>query len=490
MKGSRTLGAIAIGYLVGTFPTADIVARRASGGPVDLRHTGTGNPGSANAAGVLGVRAGAEVIAGDIGKGAAACAFGAAIAGPLGAHVAGTAAVAGHCFPVWNGFRGGKGVAASVGSVPRDVPRVFPDRRHRGGGDRGDAQLGAPGVRRHGCVVGVLGGRRHRVVAARLAQRVGPCSHTGAADRGRTQQHHHPAALRGCASTDFTCNDLTVSRVIGLVTDSNSQITADLVQRFEVEVVPLTVTIDGVDHLEGAGLDADGFYARFAGGEHPTITTSQPSPGRLADAYRRLADRGCTDVMSIHLAGAMSGTVTSATLAARSVDVPVHVIDTGSASFGVAVCVWAAGVAIARGASPDDIRRRVANLVPRIGTAFMVGVPLLIERGGRAQGVDVGDDDGVPVLAMSGGELSVLERVATTEDAIDVMSTYAAGWGEGVTVAIGVADAPSRPLSDRLAAALRGLDSVDDVIEYRLGPSVGAHTGPGTFGLFVFPTIR
>jgi DegV family protein with EDD domain len=283
-----------------------------------------------------------------------------------------------------------------------------------------------------------------------------------------------------------------VSGVIGLVTDSNSQITADLVQRFDVEVVPLTVTIDGVDHLEGAGLDADGFYARFVGGVHPTITTSQPSPGRLAEAYERLADRGCTDVVSIHLAEAMSGTVTSATLAARSVDVPVHVIDTGSASFGVAVCVWAAGVAVARGAAPDDIRRRVAKLVPRIGTAFMVGVPLLIERGGRAQGVDVGDDggDGVPVLAMSGGELSVLERVTTTEDAVDVMSTYAAGWGAGVTVAIGVADAPSRPLSDRLAAALRGLDSVDDVVEYRIGPSVGAHTGPGTFGLFVFPTIR
>jgi glycerol-3-phosphate acyltransferase PlsY len=126
MTESRTLGAIAIGYLVGTFPTADIVARRASGGPVDLRHSGTGNPGSANAAGVLGVRAGAEVLAGDVGKGAAACALGAAIAGPLGAHVAGTAAVAGHCFPVWNGFKGGKGVAASVGQCLATFPAYFP----------------------------------------------------------------------------------------------------------------------------------------------------------------------------------------------------------------------------------------------------------------------------------------------------------------------------------------------------------------------------
>jgi DegV family protein with EDD domain len=282
---------------------------------------------------------------------------------------------------------------------------------------------------------------------------------------------------------------LTGASTIGIVTDSNSQITEGLVARFAVEVVPMTVTIDGDDHEEGVDLDADGFYACFDGGAVHEVTTSQPSPGRFAVAYRRLADRGCTEIVSIHIAEAMSGTVTSATIAAREAPVPVHVIDTGSASFGVAVCVWAAGVAVGRGALVDDIRRRIDHLVPRIGTVFMVGVPHLTERGGRAEGVDL-DGDGIPVLAMSGGTLEVLERVSTVEDAIDVMSTYAAGWGDGVTVAIGTADAPSRALADGLTAALADLPGVDAVVQYRIGPSVGAHTGPGTFGLFVFPTIR
>jgi DegV family protein with EDD domain len=278
-----------------------------------------------------------------------------------------------------------------------------------------------------------------------------------------------------------------MDRTIGLVTDSNSQLTRDLVDRFEVAVVPMIVTIDGIDHREGVDLGADAFYERFASGITPEVSTSQPSPGEFADVYRRLAERGCTEIVSIHLGRAMSGTVASAELAARSAPVPVHVIDTGSASFGVAVCVWAAGVAIARGGSPDDIRRRVAKLVPRIGTAFMVGVPLLTERGGRASGVDL-DGEGIPVLAMSGGELRVLDRVTTLEDTIDVMTTFVAGWGSGVSVAIGTAD--RRELSDRLVDALEGLASVDAVVHYRIGPSVGAHTGPGTFGLFVFPTIR
>lgn len=119
----RVLYAAMAGYLFGTFPTADLVARRAA---VDLRSTGSGNPGSANALNVLGARAGATVLAGDVGKGAAACAIGAVIAGPVGAHVAGTSSVVGHCYPVWTGFRGGKGVATSVGQCLATFPAYFP----------------------------------------------------------------------------------------------------------------------------------------------------------------------------------------------------------------------------------------------------------------------------------------------------------------------------------------------------------------------------
>jgi len=128
MRGGGSLVGVAIGagYLLGTFPTAAIVAKRASGGSVDLRESGTGNPGSANALKVLGARAGASALVGDVGKGALACAVGGAIAGPPGAHLAGTAAVAGHCYPVWNGFDGGKGVATSVGQCLVTFPAYFP----------------------------------------------------------------------------------------------------------------------------------------------------------------------------------------------------------------------------------------------------------------------------------------------------------------------------------------------------------------------------
>lgn len=103
-----------------------MAARLASGGTTDLRSVGSGNPGAANAIGRLGPRWGYTVMAADVAKGAAAASIGRAIAGGAGGHLAGTAAVVGHCFPVWNGFRGGKGVAASAGQCLATFPAYTP----------------------------------------------------------------------------------------------------------------------------------------------------------------------------------------------------------------------------------------------------------------------------------------------------------------------------------------------------------------------------
>ena len=115
---------VAAGYVLGTVSTADLVVKRMSG--ADLRSQGTGNPGAANAMKVLGTKAGLAVMAGDISKGVVACAVGGVLAGPTGAHLAGTASVAGHCHPVWNGGKGGKGVATSVGQCFATFPAYFP----------------------------------------------------------------------------------------------------------------------------------------------------------------------------------------------------------------------------------------------------------------------------------------------------------------------------------------------------------------------------
>ncbi len=118
--------AAAAGYLLGTVPSADIATRLATGGTTNIRDAGTGNPGALNTGKTLGSKWGAGVMVADIAKGFVAARVGNRLAGGVGANTAATAAVVGHCLPVWNNFRGGKGVATSVGQVLGTFPPYFP----------------------------------------------------------------------------------------------------------------------------------------------------------------------------------------------------------------------------------------------------------------------------------------------------------------------------------------------------------------------------
>jgi glycerol-3-phosphate acyltransferase PlsY len=122
----RLLSAAAGGYLLGTTPSSDVASRLTTGGAVDLRRSGSGNPGGVNARRLLGRRVGTAVIVADVAKGAAACRWGRRSAGDLGAHVAGVSAVLGHCYPLWTRFRGGKGVATSFGQCIYTFPAYAP----------------------------------------------------------------------------------------------------------------------------------------------------------------------------------------------------------------------------------------------------------------------------------------------------------------------------------------------------------------------------
>ncbi len=284
---------------------------------------------------------------------------------------------------------------------------------------------------------------------------------------------------------------------VRIVTDSNAQLPPELVERYQIEVVPLTVTVAGVEHAEGVDLDADGFYARFEGGHHPEVSTSQPSPGRFADAYARVAVAGATEILSIHIGSAVSGTLNSARVATSGAPVPVRLVDTGTASFGVACCVWEAAEALAKGASIDEAAALAERLGASVGNVFVVRALDLARAGvGPAVGPDTepapaGDEpDPIPVLSLVEGEIRPVGQARDVAEAARVMADFVALAGESLKVAVGIADAEAAPIWQALEAELAGVDQVTEVVRYRIGPSVGAHTGPGTAGAFFYPSPR
>ena len=272
--------------------------------------------------------------------------------------------------------------------------------------------------------------------------------------------------------------------MIGLVTDSSSQLPADLRARFRVQVVPLTIVVDGEDRAEGVDLTDDEFYARLAAGA--VVSTAAPSPGRVLAAYEAAASAGATEILSIHIGSNTSATVNSVNIAVGLSPVPVTVIVTGTASFPVSWCVWAAGLVVERGGTIDESAAAAHAVAESVDNVFVVGALDLARRGGRlAAGADQGD--GVPVLALHGGTMDVVERVYDTDAAIDAMAGYLRDRAGGRAQRAGVGHAGAPEIADGLAAALTALADVTEVVRYTVGPSVGAHTGLGTAGCVFFP---
>ena len=275
--------------------------------------------------------------------------------------------------------------------------------------------------------------------------------------------------------------------MIAVVTDSNSQIPPELARRYGVEVVPLTVTIDGTPYAEGDELDADAFWDRFRSAT-PSVSTSQPSPGRFAQAYRAVAERGADEILSVHIGSNTSGTVNSARLAAAAAPVPVHVVDTGTASFGVTCCVWEAAEALAAGASIDQAATVALEVAERVGLVFVVRAFDLARAGGRLAERAAIAEGAVPILTMVDGTMQVVDEAGDLEEAAEVMAARVREVGTGLRVGVGVADAGAEPLARSVADRLAGVAEVRELVRYRVGPSVGAHTGPGTVGAVYYPT--
>ena len=276
--------------------------------------------------------------------------------------------------------------------------------------------------------------------------------------------------------------------MIALVTDSVSQIPLELVSRFGVTVVPVIVTVDGVDYAEGVDLTADEFWARFSDDRVPEVSTSLPSPGKFADTYRRLVEAGADEIVSVHVGAELSGTVNSARLAADSADVEVHVVDTGTASFGISCCLWEAAEILGAGGTASEAAARAEAVAPTVGTVFIIQALDFSRRGGRFDESLTLEGDGVAVISGYGSAIKVISSGHTVDELCDQMVAPFLAEGRPIRAGVCLADPATLPFTEGIEARLRDASVEVDLVRYRVGPSIAAQTGPGTAGGFWYAT--
>lgn len=277
---------------------------------------------------------------------------------------------------------------------------------------------------------------------------------------------------------------------VAIVTDSSSQMPAELAERYAITVVPIPVTIDGTTYDEGVDIDADGFWAHFADGVIPDVSTSLPSPGRFVETYERLAAGGATEILSIHVAEAMSGTLNSARVAAEAVAIPVRHVDSRTTSFGISCCVWEAAEVLAANGGLAAAASAAEETADVVRSVFILQALDFVLKGGRAVGRGLRLADDVPVLRTQGPQVAQVGSGHELDELCDLMAREIHADDAPIRVALCTADRDAIAFTEGLEQRLAGRSDVVDLVHYRVGPSVGVHTGPGTAGGFWYPIHR
>jgi DegV family protein with EDD domain len=271
-----------------------------------------------------------------------------------------------------------------------------------------------------------------------------------------------------------------------IVTDSTCDLPPDVVERYRITVVPLSILFGDEELLDGIDVTSEQFFKRLVR-EDATPTTSQPSPALFQDAYRKLADEGATEILSVHISSKLSGTLRSAVQGAEGIEgVRFRHVDSGTVSLALGLGVIGASVAADGGCSLDEAKATAEDIFRRTRLFFVVDTLEYLRRGGRlSRGQElVGSLLKVkPMLTVEDGEVVPLARVRTRQKAIEELVRRLSDLRPIEHAAAIHATTPED--LEYLAGRLRGLAPEADVITSRIGPVVGVHAGPGVVGAAV-----
>lgn len=272
---------------------------------------------------------------------------------------------------------------------------------------------------------------------------------------------------------------------VAVVSDTCHYLPRELVAARGIHEVSLYVHRDGRTERESELPDYNAYYADLGTAER-LPTTSQPSIGDFLGVYQPLLDQGL-DVVSVHLSGALSGTVASAQQASEQLgerSSRVHVIDSETGCGGQGLVLLAAAAAAQAGAGAAEVADHTRHAREQLKMWFAVDTLEFLRRGGRIGSAQAWLGTALkvkPILALE-AEITPFERVRTSRRAferlVELLRTRhdegADGW------AVQHIQAPRD--AEALVERGREIFGRDPVFVSEIGPVIGTHVGPGLLG--------
>jgi DegV family protein with EDD domain len=251
-------------------------------------------------------------------------------------------------------------------------------------------------------------------------------------------------------------------------------------------MVPLKVTFGAETYLDWVDLAPAEFYSKL-GSSDALPKTSQPSPADFAAVYTKLADEGCTGIVSIHLTSALSGTIESALIAAKDSPVPVRVVDTRIVSAAEALAIDAALEARDSGGDLDAVEAAARSAVGPTRLLFALDTLDYLVKGGRAgkaQGLAASLLNIKPVLTFNAdGIIEPFKKAKGTKKAIAEIAAQVAEASSAGPVKLGLLHADAPDLAADLETALQAAGARYELLHtVTVGAVIGTYAGPRAVG--------
>jgi DegV family protein with EDD domain len=237
--------------------------------------------------------------------------------------------------------------------------------------------------------------------------------------------------------------------------------------------------------------DYDAYYRRL-GSQATLPTTSQPSIGDFLAVYGPLLDAG-QEIVSVHLAGGMSGTVRSAEQAREQLGDRagmVHVVDTATACGGEGLVALAAAAAARHGADGAAVAAHAREARSQLKMWFAIETLEYLRRGGRIAGAQAWLGAALkikPILTVE-AEITPVERVRTSRRAFERMVSLLRSRAEDGADAWMVQHIQAPRQAAELAARGTEIFGVPPRVISEIGPVIGTHVGPGLLGAGGLPS--
>ena len=271
-----------------------------------------------------------------------------------------------------------------------------------------------------------------------------------------------------------------------IATDSTADVPPGLASELQIVVVPCQVFWGEEVYRDGVDLQPQEFYQRLArSADLPK--TSQPPMNRFVETYRRLLDvEGSEAVISIHVAGNLSGTVNGAWAAAQTLSDPsqIEVIDSGQISLGLGWAVIEAARMAQSGFSREDVSRAVHGMLPRLRAAAMIDTLENLYKGGRISQVTAALGTVLrvkPLIRIERGRVEVTERVRTRSRALKRLVVMVRSWGPLARVA--VLHTGAEELAQELVSMIEDLAPDNQIMIEPAGAALTTHLGIGAVGV-------